>query len=213
MVAATLVPRARPATGSRVLGARERPRSPRPSARVVVVLGLTLGLGSAPALAAFAHAGVLVGDAVPVAAAVALLNLGNVAGRLLAGQAADRIGHRPALHGAAILSVAGCLPLADGRTGSAALVAVGVLGTAYGAFSTLVPTATADVVPADRFGTAYGRVFTGWGVAGLLAPTGSSALADASDYGPAYQVLLGAALLTWLCIAVLGRLARPAAPR
>ena len=105
-----------------------------------------------------------------VALAVTLLNLGNFAGRLIAGPLSDRIGRRAALHANRALLVLACIPLAIGASGALALAALLVLGTQYGALSTLTPAATSDVVPAERFGSTYGLVFTSWGLAGLAAP-------------------------------------------
>ncbi len=127
-------------------------RRRRPSA-AVVTLWAAFGLGSAPALAAFAQAGSLVGSAGSVALAVVLLNVGNLAGRLGAGPLSDRIGRRTALHADSALLVLACVPLATGATGPLALVALLLLGLQYGALSALTPAATGDVVPAERFGS------------------------------------------------------------
>lgn len=206
-VAAVLVPGARPtrstppAHGSR----RTRPGAP------VVALWAAFGLGSAPALAAFAQAGSLAGVPGAVALAVALLNGGNFVGRLVAGPLSDRVGRRAALHGNSALLIVGCLPLAAGTSGAPALVALFLLGTQYGALSTLTPAATADVVPVERFGTTYGLVFTGWGIAGLLAPAGAAALAVEIGYHGVYLAFLGVAALSWACAATYARTAeRPA---
>jgi MFS family permease len=96
--------------------------------------------------------------------------------------------------------------------GPVALVALLVLGLQYGALSTLAPAATADVVPAERFGTTYGLVFTGWGVAGLVAPVGAAALAVVTGLDGAYRVFLVVAALGWVCAAAYGRAARAGRP-
>jgi MFS transporter, OFA family, oxalate/formate antiporter len=95
---------------------RVRPRG------TIIALWLAFGLGSAPALSAFAQAGNLAGDAAAVTLAVALLNLGNFGGRLIAGPLSDRIGRRAALHANSALLVLACVPLALGATGPFALV-------------------------------------------------------------------------------------------
>lgn len=206
-VAAALVPGARPAPPRRHdrSARRSRPSGP------VVALWLAFGLGSAPALAAFAQAGDLAGDAGAVTLAVVLLNVGNFAGRLVAGPLSDRIGRRAALHADAALLVLACLPLASGASGPVALAALLLLGTQYGALSTLAPAATSDVVPAERFGTTYGLVFTGWGIAGLVAPVAAASLAAVIGFAAVYVVLLGIAGLSWVAVGVYGRLvAHPA---
>ncbi|MDL5159977.1 MFS transporter [Actinomycetospora termitidis] len=206
-VAAVLVP-----------GATPRPRhdetrsscpavtSPR---RAVVALWLAFGLGSAPGLAAFAQAGALTGTAGSTVLAVTLINVGNFAGRLVAGPVSDRLGRRTALHLDAALLVLACLPLALGATGPVALAGLLLLGTQYGALSVLAPAATADVVPADRFGTTYGQVFTGWGLAGLTAPVGATALAAASGHATVFAAFLVVAVLVWTSVAGYARLSRP----
>ncbi len=173
----------------------------------VVALWLAFGLGSAPALAAFGQAGRLAGTPGAVALAVTLLNLGNFAGRLIAGPLSDRIGRRSALHANSALLVASCVPLASGATGPLALVALLVLGTQYGALSTLAPAATSDVVAPERFGTVYGLVFTSWGLAGLAAPVLAAALAAVVGYGTVYLAFLVVAALSWASVAVYARLA------
>lgn len=202
-LAAALVPATRPASDR---SDRSTPLRTRPSAPVVA-LWLAFGLGSAPALAAFAQAGNLAGDVAAVTLAVALLNLGNFAGRLIAGPLSDRIGRRAALHANSALLVIACVPLALGASGALALVALLLLGTQYGALSTLTPAATSDVVPAERFGTTYGLVFTGWGVAGLLAPVAAATLATVIGYGGVYGAFLVVGALSWVFAGSYARLA------
>ncbi|WP_345422234.1 MFS transporter [Actinomycetospora chlora] len=202
-VAAVLVPGAapgsRPQRGSS--HGQRRPSGP------VVALWLAFGLGSAPALAAFAQAGDLAGDVAAVTLAVVLLNLGNFAGRLIAGPLSDRVGRRAALHANSALLVLACLPVALGASGPIALAALLLLGTQYGALSTLAPAATSDVVPAERFGTTYGLVFTGWGIAGLSAPVAAAALATVIGYGAVYGIFVVVGALSWVAVGAYGRLA------
>ncbi len=201
-VAAVLVPAAAPPSRPPELGpghsSGSRPRG------AVVALWLAFGLGSAPGLAAFAQAGALVGTPGATALAVTLINVGNFAGRLLAGPVSDRLGRPVALHLNGALLVLACLPLALGATGAAALVALLVLGGQYGALSALAPAATADVVPVDRFGTTYGQVFTGWGLAGLTAPVAATALAAAANHATVYAGFLVLAIGAWAAVGVFG---------
>ncbi|MCD2195260.1 MFS transporter [Actinomycetospora endophytica] len=197
---------------------RRKGREPRTSpagrahvpSRPVVALWLVFLLGSAAALAAFAHAGQLSGSAA-VAVAVALLNLGNLAGRLLAGPVSDRLGRSATLHGQCALLVLACVPLALGAAGPWALVALSLLGVQYGALSTLTPAAVSDVVPAERFGATYGLVFTGWGLAGLVAPVAAAALATGIGFDGVYRGFLVIGALTWICVIAFTR-ARPGPP-
>lgn len=193
----------RPATRRDRVGARvTRPSGP------VVALWVSFGLGSAPALAAFAQAGALAGVPIAAAPAVTLLNVGNFVGRLVAGPLSDRVGRTAALHGNSALLVVSCLPLALGTSEPVALVALLLLGTQYGALSTLTPAATSDAVPTDRFGTTYGMVFTAWGIAGLLAPVAAAALATRIDYSGVYQAFLVLAALAWASVVIFARSVR-----
>ena len=178
---------------------RQAPRGP------IIALWLAFGLGSAPALAAFAHAGQLAGAAAAAAVAVTLLNVGNFVGRLAAGPASDRVGRRATLHANSALLVVACIPLAVGADGPLALVALFLLGAQYGALSTLTPAAVSDVVPAQRFGAIYGRVFTGWGIAGLMAPVAASALAVVTGFGIVYAGFVVIAVASWACVALYAR--------
>ena len=204
ILAAVLVPGAAPERPT----VAEPDERPHPSILPILALWLAFGLGSAPALAAFAQAGQLAGTASGVALAVTLLNVGNFAGRLIAGPLSDRVGRPAALHGNAALLVLACLPLALGATGVAALVALLVLGVQYGALSTLTPAATADVTPRDRFGRTFGLVFTGWGVAGLLAPVAAATFAPRLGYDGVYAAFLIVAAGAWACVAVSTRSTR-----
>jgi MFS family permease len=155
-------------TAAVLLPARAPARQPSRGRRGPVLSGATMrlwlafGLGSAPGLAAFGHAGELAGGTRAGAVAVTLLSAGNLTGRLVAGPLSDRIGRPLALHvsmavlvvSSAVLGLAGNPPMA--------LTALAALGTQYGALSTLAPAATADAVPAARLGATYGAVFTGW---------------------------------------------------
>ena len=178
----------------------------------VVALWLAFGLGSAPALAAFAHAGQLAGSPGAVVIAVALLNIGNFVGRLAAGPLSDLVGRRAALHANSALLVLASIPLAVGAVEPVSLIALLLLGTQYGALSTLVPAATSDVVPSERFGTTYGYVFTGWGVAGLLAPIAAATLAATAGFAVVYGLFLIVAAVAWACVVAFNRLSQRAGP-
>ena len=201
VAAAALVPGAAPSPRQ----SRHRTRRTRPS-RPVAVIWLVFALSSAPALAAFAQAGNLAGTPSSVALAVTLLNVGNFVGRLVAGPLSDWVGRSTALHGNSALLLLACLPLAAGASGPIALVALFLLGTQYGAISTLIPAATADVVPSEQFGSTYGLVFTGWGIAGLLAPVAAATFAAQIGYDGVYRSFLVIAVLAWACVATYARL-------
>lgn len=165
--------------------------------RAVLALWVLFSLGSLPALVAFAHAGAFAGDPVLVVAAVALLNAGNVLGRLAAGPLADIAGYPATLHGTAFLLLAALIALVPQDVPALALSALFALGAQYGALSVLTPVATAETVPAARFGTSYGVVFSGWGVAGLTGPVVATALVTQAGQQVLIATLAGVAVLAW----------------
>lgn len=154
-------------------------------------------LGTAPALIAFGHAAQFAGAPQLAVVAVLLLNAGNFAGRLIAGSVADRIGHTPTLHITAGVLVGACVALAVVPHPAVTLGALLVLGLQYGAVSVLTPLAVAAAVPDDRFGTAYGVVYSGWGIGGLVGPVGAAWLATGTSYPTVAGVLAGVAALFW----------------
>ncbi|MFB9727979.1 MFS transporter [Haloechinothrix salitolerans] len=169
-------------------------------ARAVPALWALFSLGSLPALVAFAHAGAFAGDPALVVTAVALLNAGNVIGRLAAGPLDDVIGYPAALHGTALLLLAALLALLPEGLPVLALPALFALGAQYGALSVLTPVATADAVPAARFGTSYGVVFSGWGVAGLAGPITAAVLASHAGQQAVVAALTVVGILAWAAV-------------
>lgn len=205
VAAAVLVSGQPPRPSPRQRHATRRCRSTGP---LVGALWVAFGFGSAPALAAFAHAGELAGPSAGAALAVPLLSFGNFAGRLLAGPLSDRVGRSAALHANCAVLVVACLPLAVDAAGPLSLLSLLLLGIQYGALSVLAPAATSDAVPSQCFGATYGVVFTGWGVAGLVAPVAAALLAAAAGFDGVYLVAVGAAAISWTSVAVYGWLLR-----
>jgi MFS transporter, OFA family, oxalate/formate antiporter len=210
LAGAALLPAAAPpraaGKGPDTAGARRRTPPIRGS---VAGLWLVFGLGSAPALTAFAHAGQAAGNPDAAVLAVPVLSAGNLVGRLVAGPASDRVGRPVALHVAAAALAAACAVLAICDRPGVRLAALLLLGAQYGALSALVPAATADAVPAQRFGAAYGVVFTGWGLAGLVAPVAATALAARTGWERVFLVFVGVAVLAWLTLAATPRARTP----
>ncbi len=107
------------------------------------------------------------------AAAVSVIALFNMAGRLTAGMLSDRFGRLGVLMGALILSSCGLCVLMLVGQGDDALFYLGcvLIGMSFGAFMAIYPGFTAD-----RFGTAhasvnYGIMFCGFAAAGFFGPT------------------------------------------
>lgn len=200
-----------PATAPRSRAASPGVAAVLPYRLPIVALWAMFLLGSAPALIAFAHAGQFARAPELTVVAVVLLNLGNFLGRLLAGPVSDRFGYAPALHLSAVVLVAACLVLATAEQAVATLSALLALGLQYGAVSVLTPVAVAVPVPADRFGTAYGMVYSGWGVVGFAGPIAAAWLAAATSFPAVAGVLIGIAVLFWGAIAWVSSLLRRAA--
>lgn len=180
------------------------------SHRVPILASWTMFLlGSAPALIAFGHAGQFARAPELAVVAVLLLNAGNFVGRLIAGPVADRTGHTPALHVTAAVLVGACLVLALAERPMVTLASLLVLGIQYGAVSVLTPVTVAAAVPADRFGTAYGTVFSGWGVVGFVGPVGAAWLAATTSYPTVAGVLVGVAALFWGAVVWVSAVVRP----
>lgn len=167
-----------------------------------VRLWIVFGLGSAPCLAAFAHAGQLIHGPRVGATAVSLLSAGNLLGRLVAGPVSDRVGRSLSLHVNAAALVVACALLATVDNRAVALAVLLMLGTQYGALSALTPATTADVVPPDRLGATYGAIFTGWGLGGLCAPLVAAAAAAHLGWDQTFLVFLAPAVTAWVALSL-----------
>jgi OFA family oxalate/formate antiporter-like MFS transporter len=195
-------------TAAVLLPARAPARQPSRGRRGPVLSGATMrlwlafGLGSAPGLAAFGHAGELAGGTRAGAVAVTLLSAGNLTGRLVAGPLSDRIGRPLALHVSMAVLVVSSAVLGLAGNPPTALAALTALGTQYGALSTLAPAATADAVPAARLGATYGAVFTGWGIGGLVAPLAAAWAATRLGWNHVSLVFLVPAAFGWIALAL-----------
>lgn len=171
----------------------------------VIGLWIAFGLGSAPALTAFAHAGQVAGHATASALAVPLLSVGSLVGRLGAGAASDWVGRPTALHATAAALTAVCIVLGFIDQTGVRLTMLLMLGIQYGALSALVPAATADTVPKQRFGAAYGVVFTGWGLSGLVVPVAATAFGTSTGWDRVFLVFVGFAVVAWFAVVLAGR--------
>ena len=198
-LAAALVP-----GGAGVDRRRGPPGEPVPRTTVGALWVLFAG-GAAPGLVVFATAAPLASATGlgpgAAGAAVSLLGVGNLAGRLGAGWWSDRVGRVPALAAALAATAVALVGLAVEVAPVVVMTALLVVGLAYGAVSALVPAVTADRVGPRAFPAVYGRVFTAWGCAGLLAPLLGGGVTG--DVGPqpgllwlAVPLALAAAALT-----------------
>ncbi len=113
--------------------------------------------------------------------AVALLAVGNAAGRIVAGIVSDRIGRRRTLAGVFLfqaLLMFACVPATSTASGALLIVLLATLiGFNYGANLALFPSFTKDLWGIKHFGVNYGLVFTAWGVGGFVMSRISQSLA------------------------------------
>jgi predicted MFS family arabinose efflux permease len=134
---------------------------------------------------------------------VAILAIGNAAGRVIAGVLSDRFGRLPTMRVMFVLqaitlvlfsSVSSTVPFALGSA---------LIGFCYGAFLTLFPSLVADYYGMKNLGMNYGVVFTAWGVGALVMAPVAGAIKDQTHaytggfYLSAGLLALGA-LLTFL---------------
>ncbi len=121
--------------------------------------------------------------------AVAIMAIGNAAGRIIAGSASDKFGRNATLAGVLVFQAVLMLiaiPMVKSPDTAAVLIVLlaTFIGFNYGANLALFPSFTKDAWGLKSFGMNYGIMFTAWGVGGfvmsrvsqmLVATTGSFA--------------------------------------
>ena len=122
--------------------------------------------------------------------AVAVMALGNAAGRIVAGLLSDKIGRRWTLMlvlliQAALMFIA--IPVTASTDGAKFIIVLlaTLIGFNYGANLSLFPSFTKDLWGLKNFGMNYGVLFTAWGVGGFVLSRLSQMLAAQS--GGSYQ--------------------------
>lgn len=130
---------------------------------------------------------------------VALLAVGNAAGRIVAGMASDRIGRLWTMFIIFLFQATLMMVLRTGLTDMTAFVVVSMLlGFNYGACLSVFPSAVKDNFGMKNFGINYGLVFTSWGVGGFVFPLAAGKMFETAkkatgtgSYNDAYQVAAG----------------------
>lgn len=107
--------------------------------------------------------------------AVAVMAIGNAAGRIVAGILSDKIGRRWTLMlvllvQAALMFVAIPVTSTKGLAPVLIVLVASLIGFNYGANLSLFPSFTKDLWGLKNFGMNYGVLFTAWGVGGLILP-------------------------------------------
>jgi OFA family oxalate/formate antiporter-like MFS transporter len=105
---------------------------------------------------------------------VAILAVGNGAGRIIAGVLSDKIGRKATMFICFVSQAVSIILLSQAETGNALASSVilavvsAVIGANYGANLSLFPSITKDFYGARNFGVNYGLVFTAWGLGGFM---------------------------------------------
>jgi len=140
---------------------------------------------------------------------VAVLAIGNGAGRIITGMLSDVIGRKATLFICFSIQAASILLLSITKEGSvlASPVVLGVLsaliGANYGANLSLFPSISKDYYGMKNFGMNYGLVFTSWGLGGfMLAMLAGRVYDQTGSFNFAYYcsagLLVAAAMVTLL---------------
>ena len=133
---------------------------------------------------------------------VAMLAVGNAAGRIIAGVLSDKIGRTWTMFTVFVFQAVLMFLLRGLDTYGTLFLASILIGFNYGANLSIFPSATKDYFGLKNFGVNYGFVFTAWGVGGILGPVLSGWIFDTSkNFNNAYLIaavcLLFAACLTF----------------
>ncbi len=137
--------------------------------------------------------------------AVAILAIGNAAGRIIAGSLSDKIGRTLTLTlmlaFQAILMFVAIPVISNGQANAAMLVLLATgIGFNYGTNLALFPALTKDFWGLKNFGANYGLLFTAWGVGGFVLGRASEMMKVSTgsfglSFGVAGTLLTAAALL------------------
>jgi MFS transporter, OFA family, oxalate/formate antiporter len=139
--------------------------------------------------------------------AVAVMAIGNAAGRIVSGMLSDKIGRRWTLMIVLLFQAAlmfAAIPLISSKTSAPVLIVLvaSLIGFNYGANLSLFPSFTKDLWGLKTFGMNYGILFTAWGVGGFVLPrvqqmlTAKSGGSYTSSFITAGTLLIVGALLT-----------------
>ena len=141
---------------------------------------------------------------------VAVLALGNAAGRVVAGVVADRLGGVRTMLIVFLTQAVMMGVLAVAHAPLALVPIAAAVGFCYGANLSLFPSTTAGYFGTTHLGVNYGLVFTAWGVGGVFGSMTAGTIVDRTGtYGIAY------AIAAVLCVvaASLTFATKPPAPR
>jgi OFA family oxalate/formate antiporter-like MFS transporter len=181
-----------------------------PGKAVIAVLWAGFFFGAFSGLLAISHAAGMAaaaGATVPmIALAAALISVGNGIGRIVSGTLIDHLPARAILAIAGLVSLAAQVFLALAPAPANAVIALSVVGLAYGMTASGYPAAVSHIFGHERVSAVFGRVFTAWGVAGLIAaPLGGYVFDRTGGYAISLWIGAGAAVLAILCTVLIPR--------
>ena len=150
--------------------------------------------------------------------AVAILAIGNAAGRIIAGVLSDRIGRSATLiimllFQALLMFIAIPVVGAEKASGFLVVVIATFMGFNYGTNLSLFPSYAKDLWGLKNFGVNYGLLFSAWGVGGfILSRVSQMLLTNTGRYTSSFLtaailLIIGACLTIW----VKGRMAKKTA--
>jgi predicted MFS family arabinose efflux permease len=179
-------------------------------ARAVGILWAGFFFGAFSGLLAISHAAGMAaaaGASVPmIALAAALISVGNGLGRIVSGTLIDILPAHVILAVAGLISLSAQVFLAAAPQPGNAVIALSVIGLAYGMTASGYPAAVSHIFGHARVSAVFGRVFTAWGVAGLLAaPLGGYVFDTTGGYTLSLWIGAGAAALAILCTLAIPR--------
>ena len=120
---------------------------------------------------------------------VAVLALGNAAGRVAAGTAADRFGETRTMFVVFVMQALMMGAISFAHTPLSLIPVAMAVGFCYGANLALFPSATAGYFGTKHLGVNYGLVFTAWGVGGVFGSMTAGTIVDSTgSYATAYAV-------------------------
>lgn len=140
---------------------------------------------------------------------VAILAIGNGAGRIAAGTLSDKLGRTTTLFACFVLQAVCIMLLSQTKEGSAFAntpmlgLLSALIGANYGANLALFPSVTKDYYGLKNFGVNYGLVFTAWGLGGFMLSLLAGKVYDQTmaftfAYYCSAGLLVAAALVTFL---------------
>lgn len=149
--------------------------------------------------------------------AVAVMAIGNAAGRVVAGIVSDRIGRRwtlmiVLLFQAALMFIAIPVTQSDTVVPFVVVLVATLIGFNYGANLSLFPAFTKDLWGLKTFGMNYGILFTSWGVGGFVLSRLQQMLKAGSGNYISSFITAGLLLIVGGLLTLLVKPPRPPAP-